>query len=61
MVLHKLLIFSKCLLEAGALAVKQSYSQLPEEKDRKLKFLKEAAHIFGQNRDLGTIEMLGHF
>jgi hypothetical protein len=53
MVLHKLLIFSKCLLDAGALAVKQSYTQLPEEKDRKLKFLKEAAHIFGQNRDLG--------
>ena len=55
MVLHKLLIFSKCILEAGALAVKQSYSQLPEDKDRKLKFLKEAAHIFGQNRDLGKI------
>ena len=52
MVLHKLLIFNKNFLEAGALAVKQSYAQPIEAKDNKVSFLKEAVHIFGQNRDL---------
>jgi hypothetical protein len=52
MVLHKLLIYNKNFLEAGALAVKQSYAQPVESKDNKVSFLKEAVHIFGQNRDL---------
>ena len=53
MVLHKLLIFNKNFLEAGALAVRQSYAQPAEEKEKKIKLLKEAVHIFNQNRDLG--------
>lgn len=58
MVLHKLLIFNKNFLEAGALAVKQSYAQPPEAKEGKINLLKEAVHIFGQNRDLSKFLIL---